>query len=178
MATKFINFFLLTIVFITVCSCSSMSSNQLEKSHLSIEGGRDSKEEWHDHWEFKRTSWMQELTLMVDFYYGELPPESNFYKWLSASDRKIVEGCSDYFFAMLYVYEPKKISENDFISQMRTQGYDDITLSSLNAQFKLHPQYNENSFARYKLKTFCSTKNRSLERKIVIGFPGFNEVTL
>jgi hypothetical protein len=155
-----------------------MSSNQVQNSSFSLEGGRDNKEEWHDKWEFKRVSWMQELTLMVDFYYAELPADSKFNKWLSISDKKIVDNCRDFFYAMLYVYEPSKISENEFVAQMRAQGYDDITLNSINSQIRLHPQYNESSFARYKLKTFCSTKKSKEERLILINFPGFIETSL
>jgi hypothetical protein len=155
-----------------------MSANQIHKGSFSLEGGRDHKVEWHDKWSFKRVSWMQELTLMVDFYYAELSPDSNFYKWLSVSDKKIVENCRDYFYALLYIYEPSKISENDFIVQMRTQGYDDISLGSINSQLHLHPQYNENSFGRYKLKSFCSTKKTSEQRSLSINFAGFMEISL
>jgi hypothetical protein len=178
MATKFITIIFFAILLVSFNSCSSMTANQVQRSTFSLEGGRDNKEEWHDKWDFKRVSWMQELTLMVDLYYADLRSESKFYKWLSVSDKKIVENCRDYFYALLYIYEPSKISENEFIAQMRAQGYDDITLGSINSQMHLHPQFNENSFGRYKLKAFCSTKKSTDQRSIIINFPGFTETSL
>lgn len=164
---------LLTSIFLM--SCSLTGRNIVQQNDFEIAGGSVGDKSWEDELKLKRTSWYQEMTMVFDVLYGEITPDSAFYKWFSTSEKVSLKRCSNSYLTLYYSSASDVISKSDFVKQASEQGYDLFTMNDFSKALKLHPQYISNSFQLYNIAILCTKSN--LGTNLKVEFPNFRPVT-
>jgi hypothetical protein len=167
--------FLLSLIGL-LASCSSLEKNMVKRGDASIKGGVYKNSTWSTSLNFKRVSWYQELTLLFDSIYAEIPVESEFRTWFSRSERTRVRDCGQLYLTVNYAYEAEKISHGLFNSQMRDYQFKQIAAPNFIRSLRMHPDFQQLSLSLHKIGLFC--RKSKLEDPIFINFPNYKELKL
>ncbi len=167
------------ILFFTLFSCSNysnLSENLVKRGSFNLKGFVIQQKRVNETLQFKRLSWYQELTLLSDFIYTRVPMESSFQDWFSESEKEIISTCRDFFVYFGYFLDSNKIAYGNLKSQLETYGYEEISLPDFSLNFRLHPDYQRDSFHLYKIHGAC--RKREGTANISLNFPGFKSQKL
>lgn len=171
------NFILISLISLSLTSCGSMSKNLVKTGDASFQGGTYKQSKWDESLDFKRYSWFQELSLLFDLLVAEVPSDSAFRQWFSASEQTIINGCQDFRVVMTYFLDSSRISETMLWSQAAQAGYERVSLGHFGPYLKLHPQYNRQSFHLYHVEGLCLPKGGGPSSTgFTVNFPNYSEV--
>ncbi len=169
--TKYLSLLLLVLV-----SCSTMTKNASMKGDLTLEGGVNGEKRWEENLVFKRASWFKELTMYFDVFYTRIDDSSPFYNWFSQSEKDSLKECVDIIVTSTYAFRARDISKTMFRDEMQKFGYSPITLNTFERNLRMHPDFARYQMGVYSAHAYCRKGMQT--RKIVIGFPGFDQVHL
>jgi len=161
---------------LTLASCSSLEKNMVKRGDASIKGGVYKSSTWNTKLNFERVSWYQELTLLFDSLYTEVPDNSQFRSWFTSDERARVRDCSQVLITVNYSFDSEKISHALYRSQIREAQYEQIAAPNFVRALKMHPDYQQLSLSLHKVNLFC--RKSKLEDPIFINFPNFKELKL
>ncbi|OIQ19099.1 MAG: hypothetical protein BM556_07390 [Bacteriovorax sp. MedPE-SWde] len=170
------NKFILLVSIAALTSCASLNKNMTKVGTAKIRGGIYKNTKWDSSLEFKRVSWFQELTMLYDVIYTEIPEESSFRTWFSRDERRRLKDCGQVFLSMNYSYTSEKISHSLFKAQMRDHRYEHVVAPDFTRSLKMHPDFQQLSLSLHKVNLYC--RKNKLEDPIFINFPNFEELKL
>lgn len=162
-----------------LASCASnMSKNLIQKGEIVLRDGIYQGKPFEKNLKFDRVSWYQELTLMFDFIYAEVPKDSPFYQWFSIGEKAAIEDCDQFLVGMTYYLDSKKISSLSFKSQLRTYGVKEIDYKTFYSFINLHPDFERLSLKLYRPIGVCTKNSKISVADMVISFPGYSNTRL
>ncbi len=167
------------LIFIFLISCSNysnLSENLVKRGEFLLKGYVSEKGNVSETLSFNRLSWYQELTLISDVIYAHVPRESAFQNWFSESEKDLISQCDDFFVYLSYFLDSNKISHGDFRSQLNSQGYEELALPQFSQYFRMHPDYEKDSFHLYKIHGACKSGSRT--KQLSLSYPGFHSQDL
>ena len=172
---KVLKLLLISVLF----SCAHQSNNFVKTGTYQFRGGVFENERWTDSLEFKRHSWFQELTLVFEALHVSLTSDSVFSKWLSPSELMTVNSCLDFKVALLYTWDSSRISEGQFFEEMKSYGYERISLPEFSRHLRMHPSYEKLALQRYNVYGLCQSRAISSDTSkpgLKLNFPGYRAV--
>lgn len=162
-------------------SCSSLSKNAIRQGDTKFSGGVYKDETWSSDLTFKRYSWFNELTLLLDVLVADVQPFDPFHQWFSLQEKDTMKGCANFRVVMAYALDTTKLSETDFVNQAQKVGYEKVSLPHFKSYLRLHPEYDRQSFQLYDIFGLCQRRGASAElegSKIPVALPSFPEVEI
>lgn len=164
--------------FVLLFGCSNLSKNFVKKGEFSIDGGSYKGSSWDEPLYFDRFSWHQELTLMYDLMLTRLDNKSPYNKWFSSKEMELVDSCHDFYIAISYALDAKKISTGMLLDQVKRYGYQQVLIPNFEKNVMLHPNYEKSALKLYEIYGLC--RKTSLDKSVAptVLFPNFEEIVL
>lgn len=166
----------LSLLLLLLMSCSTMTKNAFMKGDLTLEGGVSRDHRWDDHLVMTRASWFKELTMYFDVFFAHIDDSSPFYSWFSESEKASLKDCVDIIVTSSYAFRPRDISRTMFRDEMAKFGYTPIALNEFERNLRMHPDFARYQMGVYSAHAYCRKGMQASD--IVIGFPGFDQVSL
>jgi hypothetical protein len=175
-----IRFLNLMIIFLFLCSCSTLSKNMTKEGIFSINGGRALDQGWDESLIFRRISWYVELNIVFDLMVGKVSKNSKFYNWFSDSDKQIINNCSELYMLITYSSDSaNSSSKSELLHQLENNQIKLVRLRSFTDNFHMHPSARINFLDKYSVDGICLTQGQVTKLKSSkVSFPGFNQVSL
>jgi len=166
--------------FLLIGCSTPLSSNFTSKSELSLKGGVFQKKEWQEELKFKRYSWFQDVTMLHDLLLvksGEMGP---FSQWFNAYESKMANSCQEFYVALSYALDPKKLSQRMLLSNLSEHGFEKVLLSHFENHIRLHPRFVAHSLHLYSVYGLCRKSGNSKNEgtQVFVDFPGFKRLAL
>lgn len=172
-------YLLLVLATFSLMGCSYQSSkNRVAVNNVSFNGGIKNKDKWGENLQFHRITWYTGATMSYDILLGELKSDSNFRKWLSANERKMIENCEKLLFALVYAYTLDTRSSITISNQIEEMGYKRLTLPVFSAHLRGHPTFPDRNLDRHRPMGFCRLKEITPRKHNIIDVPGFESIEL
>ena len=144
----------LLVLFLFCFSCASnVSKNKVTTSILSMGEIFPGNQNRGQQFIFQRNSWFQELTMLYDFWYGEIAPSSPFFNL--SSEGESYRQCQKVFLGLHYSLNMSKIPHSLVIAQLELAGWQLRKDHGMESYLKLHPDYETYSWALYDPYIYC-----------------------
>lgn len=155
--------------------CAHQSKNLISDGELVLYGGVKGQKKWSDKLEFKRYSWLHEFTMWFDVSIASIGADSPFNAWINEDERSMLSSCRKWALTLSYALDSKKISEKDFLSQVRAQGIEQILLPRLASNISSHPDFDQLGLNRHHIYVLCQ---KGPPLPLVVEFSGFESLHL
>jgi len=169
---KYFSFLIFTTTILS--SCSHYSKNLVTSGKVTFKEGVYSDQKWKGKLRFERTSWMQELTLLYDVLWSPIGENSPYFAWFSNDEKEIIKGCDQFFVALRYSLDAKRVSHSDVRNTIEQNGLNEIIVNSFSKNLKSHPSWLPYGLNQHKVSGFCQKGNLK-DDQIVVTVPGYNK---
>jgi len=168
------NIIIITLLFLFGVSCSQLSKNIVRKGNFKINHGVSGDEVWKESLDFKRISWLQELSIVYEVLIAKIDKDSPFIAWFSEGEKKSALECPTFYITARYSKDSHKISHPMFQKEMLQNGLKEVSLPNFANSLRLHPNYETENLDLHKINGYCRTSSEGVR----VSFPSFRAVTI
>jgi hypothetical protein len=155
-------------------SCSVASSvNQVNIVEMKFQGSlKDGSDNGVVHI-FKRASWYQEITMVMDAMVHEVVADDPLIELMDEEEKKQMSTCSKFYVILLYSQIGGRLKNSDFWTQFAGPDIKKVMLGKLKKHLLMGSQFYQQSLMQYEYAGACLLKNT----EVIVQVPGFRKVT-
>ena len=169
MKTK-IRLFLFSMLLFSGCASNTIS--YVKSGEFVLSEGRSGIKIWDKDLKFKRTSYLNGMTMVFDILISDSLKGSPFVSWLSNESQNEMKNCEYPFIVGIFSGRDFKVNNHDVFKQVLKESGRFLDSYDFVRNFSFHPSYSRNSFNIYRFELVCL----DIEQPVLITLPGFETI--